>query len=160
MVILSSINEKQELDNGLLYKLILFNAIFSCILLITVLKPHRLYKKLLGKILKIEFPFHGANWQIYHLLFLVIIFWTILYIFLKLQASAYVPDKYDSYIIKMGKLDKKWLIEMEIWLTFLIITCYISLYVNSIIFTKENDLKKKIEETEKLIEEAKKEKNN
>ena len=159
MVIMSSINENQELDNGLLYKLILFNAILSCILLITILKPHRLYKTLLSKILKIEFTFHGANWQIYHVLFLVIAFWIVLYIFLKLQASAYQPDKFDSYIIKMGKLDKKWLIEMEIWLTFLIITCYISLYVNSIIFTKENELKKKIEEKEKQIAEAKNQKN-
>ena len=140
MVIMSSINEKQELDNGLLYKFILFNAILSCILLITILKPHRLYKTLSSSnefLIFLNFSNSNSFYIFYHVLFLVIAFWIILYIFLKLQASAYKPDKFDSYIIKMGKLDKKWLIEMEIWLTFLIITCYISLYVNSIIFTKE-----------------------
>ena len=156
---MSSINENQQLDNGLLFKFIFFNAIVASAIFLIVLKPHRLFKRFLTFILEISFKFHDAVWHVYHVFFLIILFWIILYTFLKLQASAYQPDPNDSLIIKMGKLDKKWLIEMEIWLSFLIITCYISVYVNSIIFRKEIDLKNKIKETEKLIEEAKKEKN-
>ena len=156
---MTSLNENPQLDNGLLFKFIFFNAIVASAIFLIVLKPHRLFKRFLTFVLEISFKFHDAVWHVYHILFLVILFWVILYTFLKLQASAYQPEPNDSLILKMGKLDKKWLIEMEIWLSFLIITCYISTYVNSIIFTKEIDLRKQIEEKEKLLEEAKKEKN-
>ena len=40
----------------------------------------------------------------------------------------YVPDKTETYERRMYKLSNKWLIESEMWLTFLIIVEILSIY--------------------------------
>ena len=145
-----------EVDNGILFKFIRLCAIISGILLITVLKPHRLYKKFLISFLNYSFKYRGADWQIYHILIVIIFFFTVLFSFLKMQSSQYKPDPTDTFESKLSKLDKKWLNEMESWLTFFIIICLISVYRCSMIFSYENKITKEVEDVKKQIEEAKK----
>ena len=145
-----------EVDNGILFKFIRLCAIISGILLITVLKPHRLYKKFLISFLTYSFKYRGADWQIYHILIVIIFFFTVLFSFLKMQSSQYKPDPTDTFESKLSKLDKKWLNEMESWLTFFIIICLISVYRCSMIFSYENKITKEVEDVKKQIEEAKK----
>ena len=145
-----------EVDNGILFKFIRLCAIISGILLITVLKPHRLYKKFLTSLLNHSFKYRGADWQIYHILIVIIFFFTVLFSFLKMQSSQYKPDPTDTFESKLSKLDKKWLNEMESWLTFFIIICLISVYRCSMIFSYENKITKEVEDIKKQIEEAKK----
>ena len=145
-----------EVDNGILFKFIRLCAIISGILLITVLKPHRLYKKFLISFLNYSFKYRGADWQIYHILIVIIFFFAVLFSFLKMQSSQYKPDPTDTFESKLSKLDKKWLNEMESWLTFFIIICLISVYRCSMIFSYENKITKEVEDVKKQIEEAKK----
>ena len=145
-----------EVDNGILFKFIRLCAIISGIFLITVLKPHRLYKRLLTSFLNYSFKYRGADWQIYHILIVIIFFFTVLFSFLKMQSSQYKPDPTDTFESKLSKLDKKWLNEMESWLTFFIIICLISVYRCSMIFSYENKITKEVEDVKKQIEEAKK----
>ena len=146
---------KYEMNNGLLFNFIRVCAILSGICLITVLKPHRLYKKLLTSFLDYSFKFHGGDWKIYNVLILIISFFVILYCFLQMQISQYIPDATDTYQSKLAKLDKKWLTEMEAWLTFFIIVCYISVYRSAMIFSYESKLEKEKKDIQKQIEEAK-----
>ena len=143
-----------EVDNGVLFSFIRICAICSGIFLITVLKPHRLYKKFLTSFLNYSFKYRGADWQIYHILIVVIFFFLVLFSFLQMQSSQYKPDPTDTYQNKLSKLDKKWLNEMESWLTFFIIICLISVYRCSMIFSYENKIRNEIEDIKKQIEEA------
>jgi hypothetical protein len=45
-----------------------------------------------------------------------------------MQHGMYIPDKTETYERKMYKLSNKWLIESEMWLTFLIIVAIMSIY--------------------------------
>ena len=144
-----------EVDNGILFSFIRICAICSGIFLITVLKPHRLYKKFLTSFLNYSFKYRGADWQIYHILIVVIFFFVVLFSFLQMQSSQYKPDPTDTYQNKLSKLDKKWLNEMESWLTFFIIICLISVYRCSMIFSYENKIINEVEDIKKQIEEAK-----
>lgn len=144
-----------EVDNGILFSFIRICAICSGIFLITVLKPHRLYKKFLTSFLNYSFKYRGADWQIYHILIVVIFFFVVLFSFLQMQSSQYKPDPTDTYQNKLSKLDKKWLNEMESWLTFFIIICLISVYRCSMIFSYENKITNEVEDIKKQIEEAK-----
>ena len=145
---------KYEVDNGILFSFIRICAIISGIFLITVLKPHRLYKRLLTSFLNYSFKFRGADWQIYHILIVIIFFFLVLFSFLQMQNTQYKPDATDTFQSKLSKLDKKWLNEMEEWLTFFIIICLISVYRCSMIFSYENKIKNEIEDIKKQIEEA------
>lgn len=131
--------------HGMLFKFIFANALISVVFLISVLKPHRIYKEYLGKFFNIEFTYNKAKWKIYNLLFLVIVFYLILFMFIKLQISQYKVHKMDNHATKMSKLDKKWLLESELWLTFLILCCLITIYRCAQLFTEESKLKDEIE---------------
>ena len=56
----------------------------------------------------------------------------------------------------MLRLDKKWFVESEIWMVFLIIICLISIYRNAHLFNKELLLDEKL----KKIDENKESENN
>jgi hypothetical protein len=56
-----------------------------------------------------------------------------------------------TYIERMKAFDQKWVIESEIWMTFLIIICILTIYRNANLFNKENQLKEKIEKIDEQI---------
>lgn len=49
-----------------------------------------------------------------------------------------------TYIERMKAFDQKWVIESEIWMTFLIIICILTIYRNANLFNKKINLKKKL----------------
>lgn len=147
----------EELNKGILYSFLSFSAFISVILLISVLKPHRLYKKILSKVLNKTFKYNGSDWKIYHLLFIVIGLYGLIFVFLQMEKGNSKPEENDSVDVRMVKLGQKWRTEMNLWLSTLILVCLISVYKNAGLFTKEEELKKEIEEINKQLNEIKKE---
>ena len=131
---------------GPLFAFLLSSATFFLILLVSVLKPHRLYKKLLGFLFGVSITINGSKWKLHHFLLLVAGFYGSLYFFLLMQGRQNLPTPLDSYKIKMEKLDKKWVNDSQCWLSFLIVVCLLSIYKNSKLFNTETYLLKKIEE--------------
>lgn len=75
-----------------------------------------------------------------------------------MQQQLYVPDKTETYEKKMFKLNQKWLIESEMWLTFLIIAEILSIYrlavLNDIKWKKAGEINlssQKVQEIEEKI---------
>lgn len=63
-------------DHGFIFNSLIYIAIFTSIFLMTFLKPHRLYKNLISYIFNLKFKFHGAEWKVYYVLFLIIGFFS------------------------------------------------------------------------------------
>ena len=57
----------------------------------------------------------------------------------------------------MERLGRKWMIEMNIWMTTLVLVCLISVYRNAMLFTEEEELKKEMEEIDKKFRNIKEE---
>ena len=142
---------KYEMNNGLLFNFIRVCAILSGICLITVLKPHRLYKNLISFLFGIKVTINGSQYKLHHLLLLLTGFYGSLYFFLLMQGRQSYPTPMDPYGIKMAKLDKKWVLESQSWLAFLTIICLLSIYRNSKLFSTEKYLSDKIEEYKKQL---------
>ena len=128
-------------------------------MLISVLKPHRLYKKLLVKILEIRIQIGSYKYKLHHFLLFIAGFYGTLYFFIQMQGKQFYPNKLDPYRIKMEKLDKKWVIEAQSWLAFLNVICLISIYRNSKLFNIENALEKQIKELKGESDQNSKKKN-
>ena len=130
---------------GPLYAFLFTSAIFFLVFLITVLKPHRLYKKFIVFLFGIRVSIGQYKYKLHHFLLVLIAFYASLYFFLQMQGRQAYPSKMDSYRIKMEKLDKKWINESQSWLAFLIVICVLSIYRNTKLFNSEAYLLKKID---------------
>ena len=147
---------RQFLDNNpqgrsLFFKFILFNAFICLILLISILKPLKFYKKLLIKFFSFGFKINGNEYKIYHILFLIIGFYVTLYAILKINSSNLIALKNENYHARMIRLNKKWVVEAEIWLVFFIILCLVSIYRNANLFNQELTYEKDIEDIDKEL---------
>ena len=144
---------------GPLYAFLIGSATFFLIFLVSVLKPHRLYKSFISFIFGIGVTINGSKWKLHQLLLLVTGFYGSLYFFLLMQGRQNFPTPLDPYKIKMEKLDKKWVNEAQSWLAFLIVVCLLSIYKNYKLFHSENYLLKKIDEYNKELDKNKQKKN-
>ena len=72
-----------------------------------------------------------------------------------MQGRQFYPSPNDKYGQKMAKLDRKWVLESQSWLAFLIIICLLSIYRNSQLFSQE----KKLDETNNELDKNKTKKN-
>lgn len=151
-------HEFDDKSKGFLFYFIKYSAFFYMILCVTVLKPHRLYKKFLIKFLSLTFKFHDTLWEVYHLLILGVIFYGALFSFLAFDLSTIHPKRAKTMEEKLLLLDKKWIKETMIWLVFIILVCILTIYRNALLFTKEAKLNEELEQTKKQVDEAKKEK--
>ena len=57
-------------DHGIIFKALIYIAIFTTVFLVTFLKPHRLYKNLISWIFNLNFKLKGADWKVYNILVL------------------------------------------------------------------------------------------
>ena len=149
--------EKQ--GKGPLFAFLLTSAIVFLALLVSVLKPHRLYKALLGKIYNITITIGNFPYKLHHFLLLLAGFYGSLYFFFVMQGGQFRPNKLDPYRVKMAKLDRKWVIESQLWLAFLNIVCILSIYKNIKLFNAETSLFEKIDEYNKELVKTKTKKN-
>ena len=133
---------------GPLFVFLLFSSIFLLVFLVTTLKPHRLYKKLIAFIFGLSVTINGTKYKLHHFLLLAAGFYGTIFFFLLMQVKQYVPSTLDSYEMKMQKLDKKWVQESQSWLAFLCLICLISIYNNSKLFSHETHLTEKLNEIE------------
>ena len=140
---------------GPLFAFLLTSSFVFLVFLVSVLKPHRLYKKFIGYLFSISITINNSKYKVKHFLLLVAGFYGTLYFFLLMQGRQYYPNPNDTYRSKMSKLDKKWVLESQSWLAFLIIICVLSIYRNSYLFS----LEKKLEETIKELDKNKTKKN-
>ena len=136
---------------GPLFTFLYYSAIIFLIQLISILKPHRFYKKILVFILDLKIKIGNYKYKLIHCLFFVIAFYTSLYFFLQMQGRQAYPNKMDPYRVKMEKLDKKWVIDAQSWLAFLCIACLLGIYKNGKLFNSEVYLQRKIEEYDKEL---------
>lgn len=143
------------LNKGILYYFLFNSAIVSIIFLLSVLKPHRLYKVILSKFFNMTFKYNNADWKVYNVLLFIIGFYGLLFLFLQLQIERKIESDLPPEI-RMERLGRKWQIETNIWLATLVIICLVSVYRNAMLFTEEQTLRKKIEETDKEITEVEK----
>lgn len=143
------------LNKGILYYFLFNSAIVSIVFLLSVLKPHRLYKVILSKFFNMTFKYNNADWKIYNVLLVIIGFYGLLFLFLQLQIERKIESDLPPEI-RMERLGRKWQIETNIWLATLVIICLVSVYRNAMLFTEEQTLRKKIEETDKEITEIEK----
>ena len=96
-----------------------------------------MYKKFLVNFLRKTFKFHGTDWEIYHLLIIVIIFYGITFSILIFDLSTIDTKHTKSMEVKLQLLDKKWLKEGILWLNTIVLVCLFTIYRNGILFTKE-----------------------
>ena len=143
------------LNKGILYYFLFNSAIVSIVFLLSVLKPHRLYKVILSKFFNMTFKYNNADWKVYNVLLVIIGFYGLLFLFLQLQIERKIESDLPPEI-RMERLGRKWQIETNIWLATLVIICLASVYRNAMLFTEEQTLRKKIEETDKEITEIEK----
>ena len=136
---------------GPLFAFLFASAMTLIVFLVTVLKPHRLYKNLLSFLFGIKITINGSQYKLNHLLLLLTGFYGSLYFFLLMQGRQSYPTPMDSYGVKMAKLDKKWVVESQSWLAFLAIICLLSIYRNSKLFSTEKYLTEKIGEYKKQL---------
>jgi len=135
---------------------LLYSVGILVIILLSLIKPFRLYKKLIGYIFSMNITKSGYKFQ--HLILLIAGFYGTLFFFLIMQNNQYYPNKLDPYAIRMSKLDKKWINETHSWLSFLAMICLLSFYKNASLFNSEINLKKRIDEYTKELDENKKKK--
>ena len=155
--------QTQEFRNYLLNKqgkgplssFLLTSAIVFLVFLVSVLKPHRLYKNFIGFLFGVSITIKNSKYKLKHLLLLITGFYGSLYFFLLMQGRQYYPSPNDKYGQKMAKLDRKWVLESQSWLAFLIIICLLSIYRNSQLFS----LEKKLDETNNELDKNKTKKN-
>ena len=141
---------------GPLFTFLYYSAVIFLIQLISILKPHRFYKKILVFILDLKIKIGNYKYKLIHCLFFVIAFYTSLYFFLQMQGRQAYPNKMDPYRVKMEKLDKKWVIDAQSWLAFLCIACLLGIYKNAKLFNSEIYLQRKIEEYDQELKLKKK----
>ena len=139
----------RQQGKGPLFAFLVSSATFFLIFLVTVLKPNRYYKKLLDCIFNINVKIGGYSYKTQHFLILIALFYASLYFFLLMQGRQNFPSKLDQYKVKMEKLDRKWVLEAQSWLSFLIVVCVLSIYKFTKIFMYEKELDDKIEEYKK-----------
>ena len=144
----------QYISKGFLHYFLFNSVAVSLLLLFSVLKPHRLYKKFLSKFLAMKFTFNNGEWRVYNVLLLVIGFYMMLFAFLQLSIEERGVNELPE--IRMERLGRKWMIETNIWMTTLVLVCLISVYRNAMLFTEEEGIKKEMEEIDKMIEMVKK----
>lgn len=131
---------------GPLFTFLYYSTVVCVIMLVSVLKPHRLYKKLLDYLLELRIKIGGYKYKLRHFLILLAGFYGTLYFFLQMQGRQAYPNKLDPYKIKMEKLDKKWIIDAQSWLAFLCIICLLGIYKNAKLFNSEAYFQRKINE--------------
>ena len=141
---------------GPLFAFLLTSSFIFLAFLVSVLKPHRYYKKLLAYIYDIKITINNYQYKVHHFLLLLSGFYGSLYFFLLMQGRQNYPNPLDPYRVKMEKLDRKWVIEAQTWLAFLNVVCLLSIYKNSHLFNTENNLIKQIEDIEKELGKKKK----
>ena len=147
----------QYFSKGFLHYFLFNSVAVSLILLFSVLKPHRLYKKFLSKFLAMKFTFNKGEWRVYNVLLLVIGFYMLLFALLELSVEKRRENELPE--VKMERLGRKWMIETNIWMTTLVLVCLISVYRNAMLFTEEEELKKEMEEIDKKFRNIKEEYN-
>ena len=131
------------LNKGILYYFLFNSAIVSIVFLLSVLKPHRLYKVILSKFFNMTFKYNNADWKVYNVLLVIIGFYGLLFLFLQLQIERKIESDLPPEI-RMERLGRKWQIETNIWLATLVIICLVSVYRNAMLFTEEQTLRKLI----------------
>ena len=145
--------EKQ--GKGPLFAFLLVSAIIFLVFLVSVLKPHKLYKKFIGYLFGASITINKSKYKFKHLLLILTGFYATLYFFLLMLGNQNVSMPNERYAQKMANLDKKWRNESQSWLAFLIVICLLSIYRHSQLFSSE----KKLEETKKEYDENKTKKN-
>ena len=136
---------------GPLYTFLFSSAIFFLILLVSFLKPHRLYKRFIDFLFGIRIKVGQYKYKLHHFLILIIAFYSSLYFFLQMQGRQAYPTKLDPYRVKMEKLDKKWILDAQCWLAFLNIICLLGIYKFAKLFNSEIYFQRKIEEYDKEL---------
>ncbi len=150
-VTLKNFEENNLGQKSLFFRFLVLNTSISLFLLFSVLYPIKIYKKLVVKFFNIHFFIKSTKIKIYHILFIIIVIYIYLYITLKLSLNQIIPDKNETYNQRMLRLNKKWVLESEIWMIFIIIISFISIYRNANLFNKEIQLNEKIKENEDKI---------
>ncbi len=138
--------------NGPMYSFLLFSALVSLVFLITVLKPHRLYKRFIAFLFGIQIKVGTNQFKLHHFLYVFALFFGTVYIFTKLQQKQFLPNRLDDYHTKMNKLNNKWINESCSWLSFLTFICILAICRNSRLFSKETELEKKKNEVDKELQ--------
>ena len=145
-VTLKNFEENNLGQKSLFFRFLVLNTSISLFLLFSVLYPIKIYKKLVVKFFNIHLFIKSTKIKIYHILFIIIVIYIYLYITLKLSLNQIIPDKNETYNQRMLRLNKKWVLESEIWMIFIIIISFISIYRNANLFNKEIQLDEKIKE--------------
>ena len=137
--------------HDILFRLLVLNTFIVLVLLISILYPLNSYKKIIVKFFSIQLSISKIKLKIYHVLFLILGVYIYLYYCLKITVQQYIIKSNETYTQKLIRLDKKWVIESEIWMIFLIIICLLSIYKNAHLFNKEIKLNEKIKDINKEI---------
>ena len=145
--------EKQ--GKGPLFAFLLMSAIVFLVFLVSVLKPHKLYKKFIGYLFGASITINKSKYKFKHLLLILTGFYATLYFFLLMLGNQNASMPNERYAQRMANLDRKWRKESQSWLAFLIVICLLSIYRHSQLFSSE----KKLEETKKQFDENKTKKN-
>jgi hypothetical protein len=133
-------------EKNLFFQFLVINTSIVLFILLTALYPIKYFKKLIEKFFNIHFFIKNTQIKIYHILFLIIGIYIYLYMKLKLSLENIIPDKNETYHKRMKRLNKIKVLESEIWMVFIIIICFISIYRNANLFNKEIQINEKIKE--------------
>ena len=138
-------------ETNYFFSFLVFNTFAFLLLLLSILKPLEIYKNYVVKFFDISFTVKNMKIKVYHILFFILGIYISLYVYLKKAVEKIIVPSSMTYIERMKTFDQKWVIESEIWMTFLIIICILSIYRNANLFNKENQLKEKIKKFDEQI---------
>ena len=125
-----------KITRDLIFYILLVNTIFVLISLTLILNPSNLIRHYFLKFVHISI----LNIKLYHLLILIIGFYSYLYFSLKDAFDEIDTDTFQFVLERFVKFNKVYEIESKVWLVFIIIICLLSIYRQAYLINKEEKL--------------------
>lgn len=144
-------------ENDYLYPFIIISVIVSfLLLLIPSFKSFKFSQKIISKFFSLSFQIKTKIIKIYHIMFLIIFLYVILYFKLKSKYFKFRRTNNETFFTRLERINKKFVVENEIWLVFFVIVCLLAVYRNAILFNNEKYYQELFDDNNKKLKESKK----
>ena len=131
-----NILNSNKITRDLIFYFLLLNTIFALISLTLILNPSNLIRHYFLKFVHISL----LNIKLYHVLILIIGFYSYLYFSLKDAFDEIDTDTFQFVLERFVKFNMVYEIESKVWLVFIIIICLLSIYRQAYLINKEEKL--------------------
>ena len=131
-----NILNSNKITRDALFYILLVNTIFSLISLTLILNPSNSIRYYFLKFVQTSI----FNIKLYHILILIIGFYSYLYFNLKDAFDEIDTDTFQFVLERFVKFNKVYEIESKVWMVFIIIICHLSIYRQAYLINKEEQI--------------------